>query len=539
MDRLALLAGTLDRVLAQDLEGASLLTSGLDLADPVVLALQCFVAFMRGDHAAAGDLAVRATGAREHPGWDAEAHALAVTSAALAASGSGTDDDRLDDLPDALTGVDPTTRWGAFTAYLAAEAAIANARLGLAAELYPRSPAPHEVWRDHPWSGVMSVCAARIAAFTGHIDEAAGLLPERAEGVTGWIVAGTRSLVAGNAGDDRTVAELAEIIERDGPAPSDYLGRGAYLLVSFGVVALGDKHTGARLVLRAGGDEELAALTVIDRVLGYEMLTAAALETDDLAAATAWQARAQPMLPTRVGAPCVERINARVALATGDCVAAEAHAERAVALARADERVIELAEGEIILARIRIAADQVGEASRALRAAVREGDERGHHAVRRSAAQTLRVARRRLPPSAGAGWSALSERECEVAELILAGRETDEIADRLHLSRATVLVHTSRILTAFGVATRIGFLAAASDRVGGEARELPPLTPRQREVAALVAAGHGNQQIATTLGISVKAVEKHVSDARQRWEAPSRFALARAWWAQPAESTRR
>lgn len=531
MDPLPLLTGCLDRLLEQDLDGAVLLVAGA--TDPISLGLACFVAFMGGRHDEAAELARRALACRT-PDQDPDTSAFVRAAAALAASGSGEEETGrpFDELAETIASVDPSTRWGAFVHYLAAEASMANARLGLAAALYPRPPrpTPHEVWDGHPWSALMSVCAARIAAFTGHIDDAARLLPERADGLLEWIVAGTRTLVAGNAADERTVAELAERIEQDGPAPTDYLGRGAYLLVAYGTVALGDKQTGARLALRAGGDEELAALTLIDRALCYEMLTAAALETDDLAAAAAWRERALPMLATRVAAPCVERINARVSLLTGDFATAEAHAERAIELARADERVIEVAEGEIILARVRIAADQVGEASRVLRAAVREGDGRGHHAVRRSAALTLRPARRRLPPSAGAGWGVLSGREREVAELILAGRETDQIAEELHLSRATVLVHTSRILAAFGVATRIGFLAAARDRVGGTDPGPVPLTPRQSEVIALVAAGYGNQQIAATLGIGVKAVEKHVSDARLRWSVPSRFALARAWW---------
>jgi non-specific serine/threonine protein kinase len=39
------------------------------------------------------------------------------------------------------------------------------------------------------------------------------------------------------------------------------------------------------------------------------------------------------------------------------------------------------------------------------------------------------------------------------------------------------------------------------------------LTPRQREIAALVARGYTNKQIGTTLGLSRQTVETHVKQA--------------------------
>lgn len=53
------------------------------------------------------------------------------------------------------------------------------------------------------------------------------------------------------------------------------------------------------------------------------------------------------------------------------------------------------------------------------------------------------------------------------------------------------------------------------------------LTPREREVAALVAKGLDRQQIAAELGVSPRTVETHIAHAAMRigGEAPPRHRL--------------
>jgi DNA-binding NarL/FixJ family response regulator len=46
------------------------------------------------------------------------------------------------------------------------------------------------------------------------------------------------------------------------------------------------------------------------------------------------------------------------------------------------------------------------------------------------------------------------------------------------------------------------------------------LTPRQREVAALVAKGYSNKRIARTVGISPRTVECHIQTAAARLTIP-------------------
>jgi pimeloyl-ACP methyl ester carboxylesterase/DNA-binding CsgD family transcriptional regulator len=57
-----------------------------------------------------------------------------------------------------------------------------------------------------------------------------------------------------------------------------------------------------------------------------------------------------------------------------------------------------------------------------------------------------------------------------------------------------------------------------------------PLTPRQLEVAALVAAGRTNREIAQRLGIEERSAEGHVERIRRRLGVTSRAQIA-AWWA--------
>jgi DNA-binding NarL/FixJ family response regulator len=157
---------------------------------------------------------------------------------------------------------------------------------------------------------------------------------------------------------------------------------------------------------------------------------------------------------------------------------------------------------------------------------VAEAERHGHRAARRAAARELRPIGRRLRPLTGSGWAGLTEREADVARLVTDGATNREVAGRLHLSEHTVRVHVSRVLAAFGVATRSA-LPAATGAVDG-AGDLSALTPRQGEVAALVAAGLSNQAVADRLGVSVRTVERHVADVLERWGLAGRTGIARA-----------
>lgn len=454
--------------------------------------------------------------------------ALALAAAALARAGDATS--TLEDPLPELIGIFTRSESGsALALHLAGEAALCSARLGDASVL-DALPVDLSPWDGHPFAYMMLVRRVRVAAFTGRINDAHDLLgPVRAaaSGRLTRVVSALESLVLGNA-DDSTAAAHVRLADELTDDPADFVDRGVLLLHAFGAIAIGDTAAAAALTLRAGGGAGLDRCTIIDRALGLELLAVAAQAGGDLEAMSAWCAQASVLGDHPIAEPTVNRLLARLALEQGDPHDAVRRAEASVAACRASQRMIEAAEGEIVLARARIEAAQVSAAVRGLRELVSQSDLQGHRAVRRSAGDALRPARRRLPPVVGSGWSALSAREAEVGQLVLEGLEIAEIARRLQLSRHTVRVHVSRVLAAFGVASRIGLLTATGSR-GGHDRVLRPLTMRQEDVVSRAAAGLGNQQIADALGVSIKTVEKHVADAMDCWDTRSRFELARLW----------
>jgi DNA-binding CsgD family transcriptional regulator len=78
----------------------------------------------------------------------------------------------------------------------------------------------------------------------------------------------------------------------------------------------------------------------------------------------------------------------------------------------------------------------------------------------------------------------------------------------------------------------LGFLGADQVAPPGDRSGRPPatLTARQLQVAALVADGLTNRQIAGRLGIQERSAEGHVERIRQRLGVRSRAQIA-TWWA--------
>jgi ATP/maltotriose-dependent transcriptional regulator MalT len=82
-----------------------------------------------------------------------------------------------------------------------------------------------------------------------------------------------------------------------------------------------------------------------------------------------------------------------------------------------------------------------------------------------------------------------------------------------------------RVLRRLGERPRPAPAAAVAD--ADEAGGLAVLTPREREVAALVAEGRTNRQIGAQLHLSEKTIEKHVSAAMSKLGVSSRTGIAR------------
>ena len=452
-----------------------------------------------------------------------------------------------DDLVRATTGADLPNlddELQRFAAYLLVEALMAHARLDIAEQLVERlGPGlwDQPVLGGHPFMHMVRVCRIRLAAFRGDLALAtavpllAGAQSQRLAALT----AATDCLVRGNEADPGEVRRLAAHVSALMPDADDVVGAGCHMLVSFGLVAVGEVAEAARRVLLAGGDAALSGLNIIDRALGLELLVALALADEDVDAAEAWRDQAGALALSPIASSTVARVNSRVALAVGAYDEAVEWGEHAVALAAAADRRIEVAEGEIVLSRARLARHRPGDsaaATRSLTDMVAEAERRGHRAPRRSATRELRPIGRRLQPAAGVGWTGLSGREAEVARLVADGLGNRQVARALDLTEHTVRSHVSRVLAAFGVASRSGLPGAMG--TGGPMVESAALTARQLAVASAVARGASNATIAADLGISSRTVEKHVAEILRRWGLPSRTALAAAVLSQETTPTR-
>jgi len=119
-------------------------------------------------------------------------------------------------------------------------------------------------------------------------------------------------------------------------------------------------------------------------------------------------------------------------------------------------------------------------------------------------------------------------------ELAAVGRGFAEIGCILHAAEATAAAaraaHASDLVGAFALADRANEYAAAAGNpvtpllVGGV--ETAPLTPREREVATLVAQGRTDKEVARELGLSVRTVNAHLRSVYAKLRVAGREDLA-------------
>ena len=542
MDRLALC----DTTLARLMRGGAIGMGSPEAADPpagagprdsFALALRSLELSWVSEFRAASEHAEQALPLADDP--DALALARAMASLSLA----GCDDPAfIERLRDPRTGGDPLRAALADTAplnralarpicALLAEAALACARLDLAIAFLARMrETPDALFDDdrHPFLVFVSALEARACAFSGDITGAQAhidLAVAQADApIPAMFARSCAALVAGNADQRARTRALISAVEGGEIPIVDALTRGCWTLTAFAATAIGDHARAARLVLASGGDTDLSKLRIIDRAWGFEMLIAEAAERSDRDAAILWLMRAAPLAHNPISAASFDRMSSRLALLDGRFDAAIAGSARGAQRARSDQRGIEVAEAEILLARSRIAARQAGDAARQLSVIASSARDSGHRSAHRAAGRELRRIGRRLPPD-GTGWDGLSPRERDVARLIARGRSNAEIAREMYVSESTARVHVSRILRILGVTKRAAVAAALTGPTVGTG-DLPSLTARQRDVVALIATGATNRAIAQQLGIGVTTVEKHVSAVFARWAVGSRTEVA-------------
>jgi len=148
--------------------------------------------------------------------------------------------------------------------------------------------------------------------------------------------------------------------------------------------------------------------------------------------------------------------------------------------------------------------------------------------------------RRREP--AGDLLAALTPRETEVLKRIIAGQNTKMMAREMNVTTETLRTYVKSVLGKLGAHSRLEAAALASrlvpglDEPDGGHRLLARLTPREREVLTHLTRGSGLREVASHLHMSVKTVNTHLHNLRNKLGVHSTLeavALARPGLGQP------
>ncbi len=234
----------------------------------------------------------------------------------------------------------------------------------------------------------------------------------------------------------------------------------------------GQPEPATELLLGSAGGEELALIAGSPRARYLEVLTRArlALDRPDEArraavCAEAWAATVQ--LP--MAAVWAERAAAAVDLHAGDPSRAAERALTSAALADEVGAPIEAALSRLLSGRALARAGDGDRAASELQHAAQEFEARGALRYRNEAERELRklgrhIHRRTRPGKTDAtGVESLTERELQLARLVVDRKTNPEIAAELFLSQKTVETHLRNIFRKIGVSSRVE-LARAVER---------------------------------------------------------------------------
>ncbi|HET7759951.1 MAG TPA: AAA family ATPase [Gaiellaceae bacterium] len=303
--------------------------------------------------------------------------------------------------------------------------------------------------------------------------EAARLLGNRHALV--WTLMG-RSAGALRSGNlDVALATAQESFELSRHADSAFHSAEAAADLAAALLETGKPDEAVELLLEAAGGDELVLIGGSPRARYLEVLARAWLELDRpaearRAAATAQAWAAAVELP--MAGAWAERATAAVDLHGGEAGGA---AESALASAAAADRAGSPVEAALSRTLAGMALAQSGERDRAsaeLQHAARVLEECGALRYRDQAERELRklghrIHRRTRPGAADTiGLESLTERELELARLVVDRKTNPEIASELFLSQKTVETHLRNIFRKVGVSSRVE-LARVVERADG------------------------------------------------------------------------
>ncbi len=273
------------------------------------------------------------------------------------------------------------------------------------------------------------------------------------------------SLLAGDLPDAlRAGTKCVELLRKLEPSA---VGASAAWMVGHALMEAGEPARATALILELGGGEDLPHNNPPMRCVPYELLTRAALAAGQADLAADWAARAQASasgLGDGQFGGLAPRARAAVLLEQGDASAAAQAALEAAAGAQRSGVRIEAARARLLAGRALAQAGQRDNAIAQLEQAQTELSDCGARRLRDEAASELRALGKHVTRPPGTRAST--------------GKALDE------------------------------------------------LSPREREVAELVATGQANKQIAATLHLSVNTVQTHLKRIFAKLDVNNRAAIA-------------
>jgi ATP/maltotriose-dependent transcriptional regulator MalT len=287
-----------------------------------------------------------------------------------------------------------------------------------------------------------------------------------------WTLLG-RSAAALRTGDtDLALATAQESVDLSQSAEISFHSAEGAADLAAALLETGEPERAVELLLESSGGEELALIAGSPRARYLEVLTQGWLALDrhaeaERAATTARAWASSVQLP--MAAAWAERASAAVELEGGD---PERAAERALASAAAADEAGAPVEGALSRLLAGRALAQAGERQGAvaqLRRAAHDFRESGAPRYCGKAERELRklghrIQKRTRPGGpAGTALESLTERELQLAMLVVDRKTNPEIADELFLSQKTVETHLRNIFRKVGVSTRVE-LARAVER---------------------------------------------------------------------------
>jgi DNA-binding NarL/FixJ family response regulator len=311
----------------------------------------------------------------------------------------------------------------------------------------------------------------QVKLLRGRLAEAAELLDNAVEGarLSGNVQAlagnlGNRSFAALAAGDVGTALATAEECVELTSGLDQSLVCAAGVARAAALLETGDPAGAVASLTTSSGGDELPLIPGVWRAKWLELLTRCWLALGRHGEAERAAAGAQATaarLRLRMAASMGDRAAAAVALDAGD---PDVAASRALAAATAADEVgapVEAALARTLAGRALAQAGQRERAVAALKRAASELQACGALRYRAAAERELRVlghrVHRRTRPgkSGGSGLEALTERELQIARLVVDRRTNPEIAEALFLSQKTVETHMRNIFRKLDLSSRV------------------------------------------------------------------------------------